>query len=314
VALAELGLERFRMAVRHQVRGLALELAVAQERSEAARAVATRLQELREVLVARDPAGLTPLLETRIIEASAVKAEHAASQAAREMEHLVLELNYLRGQPPATPLRIAPIEPRFAEAPPLEALLAAAATNNFDLRVRVAELEQQGFQVALARHERLPAFTIGPFFSEERAGDRERIGGVSLSAPLPLWQGNRARRESAEARRTQAESALESARRQLQRDLADAAQSYRRAVATIAQWRPDSINHFREAAELADRHYRLGAVPVGTYVELQRQYVEAVESLLEARKEALESGQRLQALSGVSLDLTLPGRRNAPTP
>jgi cobalt-zinc-cadmium efflux system outer membrane protein len=306
VTLAELGLERFRGAIRHQVRSVAFQLSVAQEEAEAARTVAARFRELREVLVARDPAGLTPLLETRIIEASCVKADHTAGQADREVEHLVLELNYLRGQPPATPLRVARVTPRFAEAPALESLLAAAATNNFTLRVQVAELEQQGFQVNLTQHERFPAFTIGPFFSEERAGDRERIGGVSLSAPLPLWQGNRARRDSAEARRTQAEAALEAARRQLERDVADAAQSYRRALASLAQWRPDAIRHFREAAELADRHYRLGAVPVSTYVELQRQYVEAVEALLETRRQALESGQQLQSLTGLDLGIALP--------
>jgi cobalt-zinc-cadmium efflux system outer membrane protein len=305
VALAELGLERFRGAIRHQVRSLAFQLAVAQEQAEAARTVAARFQELREVLVARDPAGLTPLLETRIIEASCVKAEHAAARAEREVEHLVLELNYLRGQPPGTPLSVAKVQPRFAATPALEALLAAAATNNFTLRLQVAELEQQGFQVALTRSERFPAFTIGPFFSEERAGDRERIGGVSLSAPLPLWQGNRARRDSAEARRTQAEAALEAARRQLERDVADAAQSHRRALASLAQWRPDAISHFREAAATADRHYRLGAVPVSTYVELQRQYVEAVEALLETRQQALASGQQLQALTGLDLEIAL---------
>lgn len=305
VALAELGLARFRGAIRHQVRSLAFQLSVAQERADAARTVAARFHELREVLVARDPAGLTPLLETRIIEASAVKAEHAAAQAAREVDRLVLELNYLRGQPPAVPLRLAGVTPRLGEAPALEDLLAGAATNNFTLRVHVAELEQQGFQVALTRNERFPAFTIGPFFSEERAGDRERIGGLSLSAPLPLWQGNQARRDSAEARRTQAEAALTTARRQLERDVANAAQSYRRAVATLAQWRPDTITHFREAAALADRHYRLGAVPVSTYVELQRQYVEAVEALLETRAQALESGQQLQALTGLDLGIAL---------
>ena len=50
----------------------------------------------------------------------------------------------------------------------------------------------------------------------------------------------------------------------------------------ISPW-PDSVGRFKEAAELADRHYRLGAVPVATYVELQKQYLEAVEALLDDR-------------------------------
>jgi len=68
----------------------------------------------------------------------------------------------------------------------------------------------------------------------------------------------------------------------------------------MGKWRPDAVAHFREAAELADRHYRLGAVPVNTYVELQKQYLEAVEALLETKKEALDAGQNLELLTGVT--------------
>ena len=44
---------------------------------------------------------------------------------------------------------------------------------------------------------------------------------------------------------------------------------------------------------------RLGAVPVSTYVELQKQYFEAVESLLDTKKEALEAAQNLELLTGL---------------
>jgi len=300
VALAELGLARFRSTLAGMVRARAHELSVAQQRASSARAVAERLRDLRETLVARDPAGLTPLLETRVIEASAVKAEHTAAEAEHDVEHLVIELNYWRGLAPTAPLRVAETPPQFARPPRLETLYAAAATNNFDLRVRVAELEQQGFKVALARNERFPSFAIGPAISEERAGDRERIIGLAVSLPLPLWQNNRAKVDAAEARRTQAGAALESAQRRLESDVADQWHKYEHALGVLAKWRPDAVAHFQEAAELADRHYRLGAVPLSTYVELQRQYVEAVEALLDARREALAAAQQLETLTGWS--------------
>ena len=71
----------------------------------------------------------------------------------------------------------------------------------------------------------------------------------------------------------------------------------------MAKWRPDAAEHFREAAEVADRHYRLGAVAVSTYVELQKQYLEAVEGLLDTKKEALEAAQSLELLTGLTLPL-----------
>lgn len=58
---------------------------------------------------------------------------------------------------------------------------------------------------------------------------------------------------------------------------------------------------FPKAAELADRHYRLGAVPIATYVELQKQYLEAVEALLDTKREALDAGQQLGLLTGLDI-------------
>ena len=77
----------------------------------------------------------------------------------------------------------------------------------------------------------------------------------------------------------------------------------------LARWRADSVEQFRSAADLADRHYRLGAVPATTFVELQKQYTEAVEALLETRRQALEEAQEIEQLSG----LAVLGRSN-PTP
>ena len=56
---------------------------------------------------------------------------------------------------------------------------------------------------------------------------------------------------------------------------------------------------------MADRHYRLGAVPIATYIELQKQYLEAVAALLDTRREALEAGQELQRLTGLTLPLAI---------
>jgi cobalt-zinc-cadmium efflux system outer membrane protein len=80
-----------------------------------------------------------------------------------------------------------------------------------------------------------------------------------------------------------------------------AAGMYAAKLREMGRWRADAVEHFREAAELADRHYRLGAVPVSVYVELQKQYLEAVEGLVDTKREALESEQNLELLTGLAL-------------
>ena len=52
----------------------------------------------------------------------------------------------------------------------------------------------------------------------------------------------------------------------------------------------------------SDRHYRLGAVPIATYVEMQSAYLEAVEALLDTQREAMEAGLRVQLLTGLDFN------------
>jgi len=304
IELAQLGYERFKAALTGRVRTLAYGLFAAQEKSAAAGEVAERFKTLREVLVQRDPAGLTPLLETRVIEATELNAQRKASDALLAAQSALLELNQLRGTAPDTILVVAKSDIQFEPLTNSGSLLALALTNNFELRMRATELAQQGFRVNLARNERYPALSVGPTFSEENVGGaREQIIGVGVSLPLPLWNRNSENIAAAKARQMQAEVSLNVTERDVQRQVLAAALTYETKLREMAKWRPDSAQHFKDAAELADRHYRLGAVPISTYVELQQQYLEAVESLLDTKKEALEAAAQLELLTGLPLPL-----------
>ena len=124
--------------------------------------------------------------------------------------------------------------------------------------------------------------------------------GVGVSFPLPLWNRNTANIEAAAARQIQAETSLTLTQREVERNVLQAARTYETKLHEMTNWRPDAVKHFREAADLADRHYRLGAVEVSVYVELQKQYLEAVEGLLDTKKEALEAAQNLELLTGLT--------------
>ena len=307
VELAEVGLAHFQASLAARARGKALAALAAQQQTEAAEEVSRRFRSLLETLVQRDPAGITPLLDQRIIEASSITIERRAAQAARELQGALLELNQLRSAPAAAPFRLSGSLEMPTNAPPLSALLEAAATNNFDLRLRQTELAQQGFHVELARNERYPNVTLAPFYAAETANDEQRIVGVGISLPLPLWHQNRGGVEAAQAREQQAQASLRATQREVERRVTDHALALETRLAEMAQWRPDATAQFREAAELADRHFRLGAVPVTIYVEMQMKYLDALEALLATRREALEHRQQLELLVGMPLE-AVPGR------
>lgn len=303
VALAELGVARFKAALSARVQVLVCGLQAETTKTEAVREVAERFRALKEMFLSRDPAGLTPLLETRVIEAQELAIQRRATEAELRLKMALVELNQLRGAPVSMPLSVTATERiAFGEAPDLSTLLAAARENHFEYRARRLELEQQGYAVQLARNERYPSVTVRPFVTEENAGERERIIGIGLTAPLPLTSRTHGAVAAAEARRRQAEAAIQMAQRMVERELIMAAETFAAKRAEAGRWSPDAVEKFRDAAALADRHYRLGAVPLATYVELQSAYLEATEALLDTQREAMEAGLRVQQLSGLDFN------------
>lgn len=302
VELAELGLDRFKSALAARAATLAFGLHVANAKSAAIREVADRFAALKETFVARDPAGITPLLETRVIEASELALQRRATEAELALQAALIELNQLRGAPVDAPLKVATASLKFNDAPATDALLTAARAGNFDFRIRRTELEQQGLQVQLARHERYPSVSVGPYFSQENAGEKETTVGLSLSLPLPVTSRTRTAVNAAEMRQRQAETALLVAQRELEKEVLTTAYAFTTKLAEVRRWSEETTTKFREAAELADRHYRLGAVPIATYVELQTSYLDATDALLSTQQEALEAGLKLQQLTGLNFN------------
>ena len=301
VALATLGLEAFRRELSGKVREHAFGLASAEEKSRVARAVADRFRALREVLVQRDPAGIAPQLEVRILEATELTLRRRASEFSLAVDAERVRLNLLRGAALDASLQVQRDLPDLPGRPALDRLMAAANTNNFELRTRAAELVQQGFRVELARNERWPAFEVGPMTMGQDGSTLDRIVGVGVAFPLPLWRPRTANIAATEAKRQQASAVLTVARREVERRVVSASRGYDSRLAELAHWRSDVVSQFESAAELADRHYRLGAVPATIYVELQKQYLDAVEAHLDTRREALAALLELEQATGLNL-------------
>lgn len=301
IELAEIGLAQFKRELASEVRRAAFRLLVAQEKRDAALHVSTRGEELIASLLQRESAGAGPLLETRIIEASILSLKRRANEAAKEAEVALLDLNQLRGKPIGAALRIAPVKLRFPDLTDHDTFIGLARTNSFQIKSRVVELEQQGLKVDLAKNERYPSFTVRPFYSDEKASEREQVAGVAVSAPLPLWNRNKGNIEAAKSRHEQAQVSLTVTQRSIEKQLRENLVSYNIDQKEIATWRPDTLAQLREAAELADRHYRLGSVPVSTYVEMQEKYFEGLETVLETQAGALQSLQNIERLTGVPL-------------
>lgn len=301
IELAELGLQQMRLALAGQARAASWRLMAADQRVRVADEVADRFKALSEVLLQRDPAGAAPRLEARIIEGTSMTMGAEATAARRELADARFMLNQLIGEKPDRPIQVRVERLKLAPPATLEKLLGLARRFHFGLRARVAEVEQQGYEVELAYNERWPSITVSPYLQKQTASSRETMLGIGVSIPLPLWDRNKGNIQAAEARQAQAEVLLQAELRKLERDVASHASAYRIYVEELAKWPTDTLASFRESAAEADEHYRLGALSVNTYTELQKQYVESVNAVLDSQVGALRARMELEQLTGKPL-------------
>ena len=301
IELAQLGLDQFRAALTAKVRSISWKMLAAQETTEAAEEVAKRYQSLAAVLLQRDPAGAAPRLEARIIQANALNLSAAAATARNELAAARFELNQLLGEKPEHPLELQMEKITLNPPPVLESLLAQARRKNFDLRARILDVQQQGYEVKLAENERWPSITVVPYVQRQQNETRETQVGIGISIPLPLWNRNKGAIDAAKAKEVQAEVMLTAQMRQLERDVAAQASHYKIHVEELAKWPGDMLESFRKAAAEADEHFRLGALPLSTYTELQQQYMESVHAVLDSQLGAVDARLQLEQLTGTKL-------------
>jgi outer membrane protein, heavy metal efflux system len=307
IALARIGLEQFRLSLRNRIEMLCYRLLAAQDRAAVAREVAQRFHDLIAVLVQREPAGPSPLIEMRILEGNAATLNRRATQAQIELQTAKFELNLLRGVSINLPVEVARQNVNLPTLPDFGQLIARANGRNFELQTRRAELEQQGFRAGLAHNEQWPSLKLGPYTAGENVVDSKRELGLSLSMPLPFWNQARGSEEAAKARLNQAEVSLDTATREVERKIMDAADSYKKELEKLGQNTPQLLGQLSDAAKLADDNYRLGVLPISTYTEIQSHYLEGTDAVLNSRVDALRYLADLEYLSGEQLhDIGLP--------
>jgi outer membrane protein, heavy metal efflux system len=300
LVLAELHLQQFRLTLAARVRSLAYAITSAHERTKAVQEVVSRTQALNDVLKQRPLAGVAPQLEAQIISANLLTFQRQERESTLAEKTIAAELNQLCGRPADAALTVTAGSIVFTAAS-VPKLVDAARSNAFDIRIRQVELAQQGFKVALSKNERFPAIAVGPFYSLENAIDREQRVGLGISLPLPFWDHNVGNIASSKARQQQAEASLVLAGREVERRVTQTVAALDAKRAEIETWKTGAMAKLREASESADRSYRLGAVPLTTYVEIQKQYLEAISAFSNAKKDALEAAQTLEILTGQKL-------------
>lgn len=298
IALARIGLAQFDATLANRARSLGYGLFAAEQKAAAARDVAVRMRALASVITQRAPAGPASSLEATILEANAVTAERNVANAEADASAMALELNQLRGVPFGARIRITRPDVPVPLLPLADRMAQEIDLNNFELQSLRAQSQQQGLRVNLAHKAREPNVAVGPYYNHAKSDIREANVGLRLTTTLPLWDSQAAGVAQEQNRQSQADVALLAAQRKIARQVHERAAFYENRRRALANWPASAADKFAEAAKAADSDFRQGSIPITTYVEMQRQYLDALSAMLDTRREAMDALLQLRALNG----------------
>ena len=298
IELAELGLEQFKLSLIGKVRTLSYRYLASIANAQVAEQISERSSALIQLLQERAIAGAQPLLELRAIEGSLIELQKSTHEFLAAGEEARIELTGLLGWPSSTMPRLSDTLAEPNRQIDLQKAIFAGLKQNFQLRIRTAEVEKAVKEISAARLEALPDFAVGPFFSQETGGETEESLGASISFTLPLWNWNQGGVATAKARQLQADALLLDARQKLESEIARKIRAYELSLRLSKQITSNQIQKLRDAADLADRQYRTGNIPIQLYLELQREFLNAQVTRNQVLLEAWNHLLDLKLLTG----------------
>ncbi len=295
VELAELGLEHFKFNLASKVRILAQKIVVGQYISKMSKQNAARYGKLKDAMDQRKLAGIAPQIELSTIEAATLSAQLKVTESDINVQADIMELKRITGMNIDKNISVTGTSFKLGKLPLDKELFRMAAENNYDIHIKRSELEQQGFKVNLAKNERYPTFSTGPFISQENADEDQTVVGMNFSIPLPVWNNGSAKVSSAKAQQVQAEANLNLQQRNIEKQLMQAALIFRSNQSRLNAADTSSISS--SAAE-AENYYQLGSLPIATYITMQDKYLEAVTAVSKAKIYGLEAALMIEELTG----------------
>lgn len=277
--------------------------------------LAGRFVEINEQLlrVARDrfEAGDIPELEVNLARVEAARSQGRKTEEEREIEPRRLKLFSLMGLPPGSDIVITgPLEKKGFSSR-IEDLKALALARRPDLMALAAEKEKAEAEIRLAEAEGIPNVTAS--LSLQRvdssldvgditARDRDKLVGLKLSVPLPLFDRNQAGKKEAITRRTIAENRYLSVRKNIERSVETAFSRLMSTGRSLSIYDKDIFPQLVENLQLTREAYRLGEVGLLSVMEEQRKFLEVNEGYLSALHEWNTEMARLTATTGGEIE------------
>jgi len=299
IRIAEKDVQQFQRDIELQVRTLSYEYLTASADAAIAGDIAERSRAMIDLLNQRPAAGPVILLELRVIEGSLVEFQKSARDFEVQRDAARASLNILLGYDDNDPLvlidELTPPSKQYSMATLTDGLEESPAVMK-----RLAEIERAVLVARAAALEAKPDWEIGPFLSREDADGEEMTIGLAVSVPLTRRNRQQGSIAAAKAQQARAEAELVVEKLNARNELARRLRLYDSAVAQVEAIPVSQIERLHAAADLADRQYRLGAIPVQLFLDIQREFLNVQLLRHNALLESLKLSAELEWLTGAT--------------
>jgi len=296
---AGLAMRQFRLALSGRVRQLARRYQLAWEKVRAARMVSNRSEAVIELIKARPQKGAKPLIELRILEAGQIRIHEDAKHAEYDYREAQADLNALLGRQPEYPIKLSDAirAPKIADLSK-DRVSQLAHRYNLTLQLYEARMEKARLSTDAAGLEAMPDVSFGPYFSREEGAEPEWSAGLKVEMELPLWNRGSGGVVSARASEAIARRQMALARIEMDRQIFERILHYELTERHYREVNEHVVSRMADAAALADRQYRQGAIDVRLYLESQKAYLETLKIYTETLGALWDAALDIELMTG----------------
>ncbi|CAN5610231.1 TolC family protein [soil metagenome] len=166
-----------------------------------------------------------------------------------------------------------------------DALWISAKDRHPEVQIWQARIHRAEAEGAAAAKEKWRGLAVTGFYSGESGTDTERIYGLGLALPLPVFDSGSQLVRSAELEKQAATAKASFERRAAERDLRSATIQYATAREAVLSLPFTSIPSLETAMRDADQGFRRGQVDLLTYIEAENQHSDSLAVIFDAQAE-----------------------------
>lgn len=190
----------------------------------------------------------------------------------------------------------------FKKGPSLnrQAMSNLLLANNIELKKQDAKLTQTKNEVDLISLDSWPGLTVSGSYSDGSGINPEKIYGVGLSVPIPIFNANRSARSASELRSKAEVERLNFVKEQTLKELNSAFLNFELAKKSVINLPVVKINELEKAIAETDIGFKRGQVDLLTYLEADSQHFESISAILETQLDLIKSISAIQNLTNNS--------------